>query len=254
MVRATPITKEVYLKTFKPIIPLLMVLIGTAAVLYPADSMEGPKPTLTPTTTIAPTLTSTPSPTPTSTPTITPTSTVTPLPTLDQVSYITTEYILDMTMPWGVLVEYYRWDSDPETALILSVIAAESMGDPSVVSYAGACGVMQVIWKPWFQTSKAGICNNSHTNIAVGIRILRGALRIAKEEGLDERYGLAYYNCSVESVHADMCGSKGGLHYADKILDFWLPRVEDRIMKCIDEYGENFWGSRDGYDLPGCSW
>ena len=231
-----------------------MVLVGTAAILSPAASMEGPEPApmQAPTLTLEPTSTSIPSPTPTVTPT--PTSTTVPTPTLDPVTRITTEHILNHVMPWGVVVENHIQDSDPEIALILSVMAAESMGDPYVVSYAGACGVMQVIWKPWFGVSKSALCNDSQVNIMVGIRILRGALGLATDKGLEERYGIAYYNCSIEGVHTDMCGSKGGLHYADRVLEFWLPRVQERIDSCVQEYGDDFWGSREGYDLPGCSW
>lgn len=240
------------MKTLKLIIPLLMVLVG-AALTLPADSMEGLKPTIT--ATLEPTQTPTPIPSiSTSTITPTPTSTVIPTPTLDPVTRITTEHILNHVMPWGVIVQNYRQDSDPEIALILSVMAAESMGDPYVVSYAGACGVMQVIWKPWFGVSKSALCNDSKVNIMVGIRILRGALGLAIDKGLEERYGIAYYNCSIEGVHTDRCGSQGGLYYADKVLDFWLPRVQERIDSCVQEYGDDFWGSREGYDLPGCSW
>jgi len=249
------------LKTAKLVIPLLSVFVGTAAILAPAVNMEAsdvedpiPQPVHT---SIRPTLDlpdPTAVPTQEATPTLAPTPVPAPTPTLDHVTHITVEHVLNQVMPWGVLVELYRWDSDPEAALILSVMAAESMGDPSIVSYAGACGVMQVIWKPWFGVFESELCNNSRTNIQVGIRILKGALNLAKERGLDERYGLAYYNCSIEGVHTDMCGSRGGLHYADKVLDFWLPRVRARIESCIEEYGEGFWGSRDGYDLPGCSW
>lgn len=231
-----------------------MVLLGTAAILSPAASMEGSEltPVPVPTPTLEPMPTLTPSPPPAATPT--PTSTVVPTPTLDPVTRITTEHIINHVMPWGVVVQSYRQDSDPEIALILSVMAAESMGDSSVVSYAGACGLMQVIWKPWFGVSKPALCNDNHTNIMVGIRILRGALGLATDKGLEERYGIAYYNCSIEGVHTDMCGSKGGLHYADRVLDFWLPRVQERIDSCVQEYGDGFWGSREGYDLPGCSW
>jgi len=211
--------------------------------------------TSTPTLSVTHQATSTPTvaPTRTPTPTNTPLPTVTPTPTLGRVAHVTTENTIDMVMPWGYYVEQME-TYDLETALILSVMAAESAGNPSLVSHAGACGLMQVIWKPWLGVSKGTLCSNSLKNIEIGIRILKGAIDIANERDEDLRYALAYYNCSLENVHADRCGTHGGLNYADKVLNFWLPRIRARIEGCVAQYGEDFWGIRNGFDLPGCSW
>jgi hypothetical protein len=124
-------------------------------------------------------------------------------------------------------MEMYEYDLDP--ILVLSVIAAESGGDPSVVSYAGACGPMQVMWKPWYGYSESAICNSSWANLIVGMRILLSAIDIADDRGLPFEYALAFYNCSEESVMNNRCGAKGGLFYADDVLEFWYPRIQAKL-------------------------
>ncbi len=198
-----------------------------------AFARDGPEETDMPTPTPTDTATVTPSPEPTPTripPTATPSPsrTPTPSPTLDPIIEISTRNAVERTMQYreGVeeILRLREYWADP--ALVLAVIAAESGGDQSALSPAGACGVMQVIPKPWYWLSASSICGSSYGNITMGVWILQHAIENA--EG-DVRYGLAYYNCSEESVHADRCGSKGGLNYADKVLEHWLPLFEERI-------------------------
>jgi hypothetical protein len=237
------------------LVSLVLALLLSLAIVVPADTQIA-EPTEVPTP-IQPTSTSTPklaaTPTEIILPTATSAPTLTPTPTMAPVVEVTTNYKLNAVVPWGVVVEMLN-ETDQSTALILSIMAAESGGDPDVVSYAGACGLMQVIWKPWFDVSKSGLCSSNWTNIKKGIRILDGAVKIAQDKELDLRYGLAYYNCSVESVHSDGCGSQGGLHYADSVLGFWVPRVEERIAECAQKYGEDFWLNSNNLDRLGCNW
>lgn len=183
--------------------------------------------------TSTPTITVTVTSTPTSTSTPPPTPTIEPTPTLDPVIEISARYKLERSLIYLEAIRYfneeYNYGLDPY--LVVAVIAAESGGDYEVVSYAGACGPMQVIWKTWFGVSRSALCESTWTNVRIGMSILRGAINIA--EG-DVRYGLAYYNCSEESVHNDRCGSNGGLHYADSVLDFWYPRVALTLSEMED--------------------
>lgn len=204
---------------------VLAFVIYMAALIVPRQATAAPQPvpTLRPRT-ATPTMRpkSTSSPTPTVTPT--PTTTPTPTPTLDPVTEITAGYKVERSLiylPTIILLNEY--DLDP--LLVVAVIAAESGGAPYLVSSAGACGPMQVIPKPWFPYSKKAICGNSWVNLIMGMRILRGAMGMAEDRGLGIEYALAFYNCSEASVMTDRCGSRGGLNYADEVLNFWLPRV-----------------------------
>jgi hypothetical protein len=55
--------------------------------------------------------------------------------------------------------------------------------------------------------------------------ILDGALR---EANGDLTFAIAAYNCGWESLRADLCVPGGGLDFAELVLTFWLPIVEER--------------------------
>ena len=203
---------------------LALVLLG-ASINKPTSAKEVPKlPNPTQTATIAPLSTSTPSPT--ETPAPTPTITQTPTPTLDAVSAITTAHIIENVVIWlpeiERIIDWEELELDP--ILMLSIIAAESGGDWTLVSYAGACGLAQVIPQPWYVLGESQICNSNVGNLYMGMYILRWSLDLAEKEGLPLEYGVAFYNCSYDGVMTDMCGTKGGLHYSDNVLNFWYPR------------------------------
>ncbi len=205
-----------------------LAIAGVGGTASRSEARAGPK--IIPTNTPEPSPTASPSPTPTQVPSATPSPTVTPspTPTIDPVILITANYKVDRVLIWlgeiQRINEVEELELDP--VLIMSVMAAESGGDWTVVSYAGACGLMQVIPQPWYELSKSAICDSNVGNLYIGMYILKWSIRLA--EG-DLRYGLAYYNCSYDSVHADRCGTKGGLHYADKVLNFWYPLIESRL-------------------------
>ena len=208
-------------------IALLVLFFLGASIRKPASAKEVPKiPTPTKTATASPMPTNSPTPTATQTPEPTPTITNTPTPTLDPVSAITSAYAIDRVIIWlGEIERINEWEElglDP--ALVLSIIAAESGGDWTLWSYAGACGLMQVIPQPWYELGESQICGSNVGNIYMGLHILRWSLDLAEREGLPLEYGVAFYNCSYDSVMADMCGTKGGLNYSDNVLNFWYPR------------------------------
>lgn len=174
-----------------------------------------------------------PSPTPTATPspTASPTVTPTPTPTTDPVIEISAGYKVERVLLYlpSVLQIKELEGLEVDTILVLAVMAAESGGDYELVSYAGACGPMQVIPKPWYPFSANAICSSTWANLIMGMRILIGAIDMADKRGLDLNYALAFYNCSEESVMNDLCGEKGGLNYAEDVLNFWYPLIRSKL-------------------------
>lgn len=62
------------------------------------------------------------------------------------------------------------------------------------------------------------------------------------------RLALAAYNCGWTGVETDNCGSTGGYIYADRILNFWLPMVRDRLCSAsIYNTGHQEWLILNGY-------
>ncbi len=126
-------------------------------------------------------------------------------------------YYAGIVEQWLEQEEFEYLDSVP---LVLAVMAHESAcvdGQVSQDGY-GSIGLMQVTPRAW--TAPAEMLRIPRVNIYWGMWILDRS--IAKANG-DVRLGLAYYNCSAEAVHADRCGPRGGLNYADDVLSFWLP-------------------------------
>ena len=215
-----------------PLIPrasialLILVFLG-AFVRVPASAKEVPKiPTQTQTATAIPKLANSPTPTATQTPEPTPTITNAPTPTLDAVSAITTTHTIDRSIIWfNEINRINEWEGlELDPVLVLSIMAAESGGDGTLISSASACGLLQVIPKPWYELGAAQICGSNVGNLYMGMYILRWSLDLAEREGLPLEYGVAFFNCSYDGVMNDKCGTKGGLHYSDAVLNFWYPR------------------------------
>lgn len=111
-------------------------------------------------------------------------------------------------MVGAVLKETRAHDVDP--VLVLAVIAVESHFNPVAASEQGALGLMQVV--PRFHMDKLASLGvaallRPESNIAVGVRILKDALR---RGGTDVAAGLQLYNGAVDD---------GTRAYANRVLD-----------------------------------
>jgi hypothetical protein len=176
---------------------------------------------------VPPTSTQAPTPTPTSSPTPRPTATPTPTQTPwpeTEAEAVSARYKVQRSLLYlkgiNAINEQYAYGLPP--LLVVTIIAAETGGDYTLVSSAGAVGPMQVIPKPWYEYSAGDLRTSTWANLIVGMRILRTV--IDRYPG-DLRFALAVYNCLPENVVADNCGERGGLHYADSVLGYWMPKV-----------------------------
>ena len=122
-----------------------------------------------------------------------------------------------------------------DPAWILAIIAQESQGNAYVegVDGANSIGLMQIIARSWTGTKEQ--LKRPEYNTFVGMRMLHAILE--KADG-DIRLALAAYNCSFEGVAEDRCGRHGGMEYADKVLEYWLPvfRAELVVRAAEDDH------------------
>ena len=131
------------------------------------------------------------------------------------------EWLVRNVIRWLPLV--HRWHPDfPELdpAWILGLIAQESQGFPHVIAddVWGSTGLMQVGPRSWIGT-RARLLDSAY-NIYTGMRLFSDTL---EKSGNDVRRALGAYNCGFVGLDANLCGSRGGLAYADRILDYWVP-------------------------------
>lgn len=131
------------------------------------------------------------------------------------------EWLVRNVFRWLPLI--HRWHADfPELdpALILGLIAQESQGFPRAVASDlwGSAGLMQVGPRSWTGT-RTRLLDPAY-NISVGMRMLSDTLE--KSDG-NIRQALGAYNCGFVGLAADRCGTKGGLAYADRIIEYWMP-------------------------------
>ena len=98
---------------------------------------------------------------------------------------------------------------------------------------ANSIGLMQVISRSWTGTVEQ--LKRPEDNVFVGMRMLHAILD--KADG-DIRLALALYNCGEEGVTNDACGRHGGLAYADRVLNYWIPtfRAELVVRAAEDDY------------------
>jgi hypothetical protein len=159
------------------------------------------------------------------------------------------EYLPQWLVPnvtrWLPLVE--RWHPDfPELdpALVLAVMAQESQGFPYIESTDGhnSVGLMQVIPRVWTGTESQ--LRNPAYNIYVGMKILSFS-----QDKWGTMLGLAHYNCSENSVADDQCGTNGGINYAKRVLEYWLPmfRAELAVMAGEEDGRVGDWLHKLGY-------
>ena len=145
------------------------------------------------------------------------------------------EYLPNWLVPnvtrWLPLIE--RWSPDfpgLDPALVLAVMAQESQGFPYILSKDGhrSVGLMQVIPRVWTGTENE--LRNPAYNIFVGMKILAYA---QGEWGVE--LGLAHYNCSEKAVATNSCGTNGGIFYARRVLQYWLPMFRAELAVIAGE-------------------
>ena len=145
-------------------------------------------------------------------------------------------------MRWLPLIQ--RWHEefpDLDPAWILAMIAQESQGDPYAegVDGANSIGLLQIIARSWTGTKEQ--LKRPEYNIFVGMRMLHAIL--GKADG-DIRLALARYNCGDEGVAEDRCGRYGGLEYADKVLEYFVPVFRGELVVLA---ADNEWLAELGY-------
>lgn len=109
-----------------------------------------------------------------------------------------------------------------DVPLVLALMANESGCNPSAISKDGreTIGLMQVGQKDHYDDC----LHTPSCNIFWGSVILD---RTIEKHGL--RLGIAAYNCSLDGIANDMCGTRGGWHYQEEILEFWLPLFLEKM-------------------------
>lgn len=109
---------------------------------------------------------------------------------------------------------------------------------------------MQVIPRSWVATENT--LREPAYNIFHGMKILDFAT-----QKWGDQLGLAHYNCSEHGVKNDECGSNGGVHYADKILLYWLPIFRAELSVIAGEEEDSVvggWLSELGYRTGTGKW
>ena len=139
-------------------------------------------------------------------------------------------------------------------SLVLAVIAQESQGINGLTSDDGysSVGLMQVIPRADLGTPEQLM--DPTYNLWTGTAMLRQAIEQAVEFGYDDpvRYGLAAYNCGwkmdpiTNQIAFKLCNRHGGLAYADKVLDYWMPYFANGgpFVDCYWEEGDRGYWNR----------
>ena len=137
--------------------------------------------------------------------------------------WITSRMTVDRCLRYEPLID--RWQPDfPDVPkpVVFALMAAETACMP----YADdglSVGLMAVTPRAW--TASRDALFDPAVNVYWGMFILDSAIR---EANGDLTFALGAYNCGWESLRADRCIPGGGLDYADAVLNFWLPIVEER--------------------------
>jgi soluble lytic murein transglycosylase-like protein len=139
---------------------------------------------------------------------------------------VTADLVVKRCLKYRVLIDRWNPDFHLDPALVMAVMAQESHCAPGATDPGGVAsvGLMQVIPRSW--TATAGTLEDPATNIYWGMRILWLTLNDDKHNPThDVALALGAYNCGWPKLAADDCGSMGGIHYAERVLGFWLPRI-----------------------------
>ncbi len=207
------------------LILLIFIFVGACAAQKEVLSVPTNIPTL-PTEIPTPEvrLTSTPTPVVTAVPT----PTATPVPMSDA-TRITAEIVRYRCEQYRGIVEQVAEMHPVDPSLVLAVMAQESGCVWNAISDDGyhTVGLMQVSSKAW--TASEVELLNVRINIEWGMYILYSAINhIYQNPTGDVHRGLAAYNCGWTSLNEGKCLPFGGLVYADKVLNFWLPFFEEK--------------------------
>lgn len=150
-----------------------------------------------------------------------------PTPTLNGRD-LTAQHVVSRCLTWLPLV--IRWNGEfPELGpdIILSVMAQES-GCDSGADDGFSIGLMAVTPQDW--TASREDLFDPDLNVYIGMWMLHGALgNEAHNPAHNLRRAMAAYNCGWTSLDAGLCFDFGGFAYADRILEFWHPRVMERL-------------------------
>ena len=152
-----------------------------------------------------------------------------PLPVVSQAVHITAQITASRCEQYRPIVKYWQEQFPLDADLVLAVMAQESHCLRTVISNDGhhTIGLMQIAVKPW--TPSEGSLHNPWVNIEWGMYMLYSAINHPEHNPYKSiRRGLAAYNCGWTSLEANRCMYFGGYTYADKVLNFWLPYIEDR--------------------------
>jgi len=118
---------------------------------------------------------------------------------------ISPDWLIARVLPFTRLV--YRAEPEVDPAVVLAVIAVESMGDVDMIGSHGEIGPMQVVPRPWTGTPEQ--LRDELYNIRTGVNILE---QNVEDYGLED--GLAYYNCGPRSLMS-RCGDA----YAELVIE-----------------------------------
>lgn len=143
---------------------------------------------------------------------------------------------------WKPIIDAILEDNDYQYAtdiLVLGIIAQETQGDPDAICNAfdterGNCavGVMGItIGHCGLSESQL---KNTRLNIECGTRIINLVYEQALEHGFRPgreatAAALAAFNCGWQSLLADKCFSFGGWMYSWKVLNYWVPLLENYL-------------------------
>lgn len=162
----------------------------------------------------------------------------TPVPTLTwpevyaaQGVEITATKTVRRCLKYRPLIDRWNPDFGLDPALIFAVMAQESACYENASDESGSAdsvGLMQVIPAGWTTTHDR--LSDPAINIYWGMRILWLTLNDdVNNPEHDLRRALAAYNCGWESLDAGKCYEFGGYTYADRVIDFWLPYVQEAM-------------------------
>lgn len=153
----------------------------------------------------------------------------TPMPTLRPGAMLSAELTAARCARYAPFV--YRWREhypDQAPALVLAIAAKETGCDPAAELVGDGLGFMGVVPASW--SAPREVLVNVGSNVFHGQRILQRAWdEPQRNPERDLRRALAAYNCWWPFLDGGGCAAPFGYHYADSILGFWMPLIEEAL-------------------------